>query len=206
MATKVIYFVWGVVFSVFVVVIAGFYVTRPINILEGLPADGRVAFEMMYPWAASVDYNQIGSFGVSAPYSDEIGGLLVTPLGEFYPQVQVVDNVNAGKLSKVIVVDSGLNIILLEDRTGDNIFDYLSIAFGDEKHEVSLVDQDFDGVFDVRANPNVDPAVEVFHGGQWHKVINKKDGQYIRTVEGLTKIVLSGDGYKVIKKTGIGTR
>jgi hypothetical protein len=187
------------VFSVLVVTLAGFYVTRPINILEGLPADRRVAFEMMYPWAASVDYNKIGSFSISVPYSDKVGGLLVSPLGEFYPQVQVVDNANTGKLSKIIVVDSGLNIIIIEDRTGDNSFDFLSIAFGDEKHEVSLVDQDFDGVFDVKVSPNVEPAVEVFHGGQWHKVIKEKDGQYIRTVDGLTKVVLSRDGYKVIK-------
>ncbi len=190
MKTKIEWFVIGFAASWMVWSVVAYVRFRPRNHTQTW---SKLDQELAPEWLKQAQGRRFGAFEMYTPAnSSDAAAMLLPPKPNPYPQIMITDENQDGQADSVLVCDSQLHHISVQDKDGDGIFDSHSYSTGLSGDSLTYIDNDMDGVADSRMSLSNGVAVRV--GSVWYDFEHE---------EGKPYVVIDGDPKPVEKIDGV---
>jgi hypothetical protein len=166
------WFLAGFVVACFLCIIAGYSLSRPLDITQSWPQDLREILPPDQEWMRETRAHKVGQFVVIMPADPRNASAMISaPGSNRFPQVMFHDDGPDGRFDSILVNDSDLRHIAIDVAGGK--FKSYNDSTGLDKDSVVYDDANMDGQFDSRLGPGRHHAVVV--NSEWSELL--RDGQ-----------------------------
>ncbi len=148
-------------------------------------------------WMREAQVKTVGGFLVVTPSTPTDAVAYIVPLSRpHFPMIILDSSTSNGIPRGVQVWDGKMRSITLNLTSGDGIFRSFAYGTGIDSNSVSYIDNDMNGVYNVRLGPIGKAAVRI--GDSWYPFTRTNGQRFVQTPDGLRIVTNSGGEFRFV--------